>query len=83
VLNFHPESHTDGIATYFREYLRDFMKKWTKDNKKPDGSEYDVYKDGLKIYVTIDSRMQQYAEEAVAQHLENLQQELDSEKENQ
>jgi penicillin-binding protein 1A len=56
------------------------MKKWTKDNKKPDGSEYDVYKDGLKIYVTIDSRMQQYAEEAVAQHLENLQQELDSEK---
>ncbi|HOZ74261.1 MAG TPA: transglycosylase domain-containing protein [Flavobacterium sp.] len=80
VLNFHPESHTDGIATYFREYLRDFMKKWTKDNKKPDGSEYDVYKDGLKIYVTIDSRMQQYAEEAVAQHLENLQQELDSEK---
>ncbi len=80
VLNFHPESHTDGIATYFREYLRDFMKKWTKDNKKADGSEYDVYKDGLKIYVTIDSRMQQYAEEAVAQHLENLQQELDSEK---
>lgn len=80
VLNFHPESHTDGIATYFREYLRDFMKKWTKDNKKADGSEYDVYKDGLKIYVTLDSRMQQYAEEAVAQHLENLQQELDSEK---
>jgi len=78
-LNFHPESHTDGLATYFREYLRDFMKKWTKDNKKADGSEYDVYKDGLKIYVTIDSRMQQYAEEAVTAHLANLQQEFDNE----
>jgi len=76
VLHFHPESHTDGIATYFREYLRDFMKKWTKENKKADGSEYDIYKDGLKIYVTIDSRMQQYAEEATYQHLENLQIEL-------
>ena len=79
VLHFHPESHKDGIATYFREYLRDFMKKWVKENKKSDGSEYDIYKDGLKIYVTLDSRMQQYAEEAVYQHLANLQQEFDSE----
>lgn len=78
-LHFHPESHKDGIATYFREYLRDFMKNWVKENKKSDGSEYDIYKDGLKIYVTLDSRMQQYAEEAVYQHLANLQQEFDSE----
>ncbi|MGG7034835.1 MAG: penicillin-binding protein 1A [Flavobacterium sp.] len=76
VLNFHPESHHDGIATYFREYLRDFMKKWVKENKKPDGSDYDIYRDGLKIYTTIDSRMQTYAEEAVVEHLKNLQEEF-------
>ncbi len=76
VLNFHPESHKDGIATYFREYLREFMKNWLKDNKKPDGSEYDIYRDGLKIYTTIDSRLQLNAEEAVTEHLTNLQQEF-------
>ena len=76
VLNFQPESHKEGIATYFREYLRDFMKKWSKDNKKSDGSEYDIYKDGLKIHVTLDSRMQTYAEDAVTQHLTNLQKEF-------
>jgi penicillin-binding protein 1A len=76
VLHFQPESHTDGIGTYFREYLRDFMKSWVKENKKSDGTEYDMYKDGLKIYTTIDSRMQTYAEEAVQQHLPNLQAEL-------
>lgn len=76
ILRFQPESHTDGIGTYFREYLRDFMKKWVKDNKKSDGSEYDIYKDGLKIYTTIDSRMQLYAEEAMKKHLPNLQEEL-------
>lgn len=75
-LKFQPESHTDGIATYFREYLRDFMKNWVKENKKPDGSDYDIYRDGLKIYTTIDSRMQTYAEEAVTKHLENLQKEF-------
>ncbi|MBP6372922.1 MAG: transglycosylase domain-containing protein [Flavobacterium sp.] len=76
VLHFQPESHTDGIGTYFREYLRDFMKNWVKENKKSDGTEYDMYKDGLKIYTTIDSRMQTYAEEAVQEHLPNLQAEL-------
>ncbi|MES2544507.1 MAG: transglycosylase domain-containing protein [Bacteroidota bacterium] len=76
VLDFHPESHKDGIATYFREYLREFMKNWLKENKKADGTEFDIYKDGLKIYTTIDSRMQLNAEEAVQEHLANLQQEL-------
>jgi penicillin-binding protein 1A len=75
-LRFQPESHKDGIATYFREYLRDFMKSWVKENKKPDGSDYDIYRDGLKIHVTIDSRMQTYAEEAVYAHLKNLQEEF-------
>lgn len=72
-LDFKLEDHNDGIATYFREYLRDYLKKWTKDNPKPDGTTYDIHKDGLKIYTTIDSKMQKYAEEAVAQHLKNLQ----------
>jgi len=81
VLHFQPESHTDGIGTYFREYLRDFMKKWVKENKKSDGSEYDIYKDGLKIYTTIDSRMQGYAEDAMKQHLANLQIEFSSQQE--
>ncbi|OYQ43754.1 penicillin-binding protein [Flavobacterium cyanobacteriorum] len=76
-INFSPESHKEGIATYFREYLRDFMKKWVKDNPKKDGSgEYDIYRDGLRIYTTIDSRMQKYAEEAVDEHLANLQEEF-------
>ena len=75
-LNYSPESHKEGIATYFREYLRGFMANWTKDHKKEDGSEYDIYRDGLKIYTTIDSKMQQYAEEAVHDHLANLQEEF-------
>jgi len=75
-LHFHPESHTDGSATYFREFLREYLKNWAKDHKKPDGSEYDVYSDGLKIYTTIDSRIQLYAEEAVAAHIKNLQEEF-------
>ena len=75
-LKFKLESHREGIATYFREYLRDYMKKWVAENKKPDGSDYDIYKDGLKIYTTIDSRMQTYAEEAVAAHMQNLQQQF-------
>ncbi len=72
-LDFSPESHTRGIATYFREYLRGYMKVWLKDNLKPDGTKYNLYRDGLKIYTTIDSRMQTYAEEAVTEHLSNLQ----------
>ncbi|MDR2222602.1 MAG: transglycosylase domain-containing protein [Flavobacteriaceae bacterium] len=75
-LNFTPESHREGIATYFREYLRDYMRRWVKENPKKDGSTYDIYRDGLKIYVTIDSRMQKYGEEAVTEHISNLQKEF-------
>jgi penicillin-binding protein 1A len=78
-LNVNRESHSDGYATYFREYLRDFMKTWIKNNPKPDGTEYNLHRDGLKIYVTIDSRMQKYAEEAMAQHMANLQRVFDKE----
>ena len=72
-INFTPESHNDGLATYFREYLRDYLKKWTKNNPKPNGESYNINRDGLKIFVTIDSRMQQYAQEAVQEHISNLQ----------
>jgi penicillin-binding protein 1A len=73
-LIFHPEDHNEGLATYFREYLRDnFIADWIRNNKKPDGTEYNVYKDGLKIYTTIDSRMQRYGEEAVSEHMRKLQ----------
>ena len=72
-LDLHRESHSDGLATYFREYLRSYMKKWIKDNPKPNGDNYNLMRDGLKIYVTLDSRMQQYAEEAMQEHMANLQ----------
>jgi penicillin-binding protein 1A len=78
-LRYTPESHREGIATYFREYLRGFMKEWTNDkkNRKPDGSKYNINSDGLKVFTTIDSRMQKYAEDAVAQHMPRLQAEFD------
>ena len=66
-LNFQSDDHSQGSATYFREYLRDYLKKYFRTNKKPDGTSYDVYKDGLKIYTTLDSRMQIYAEQAVTE----------------
>ncbi|MEN8139226.1 MAG: transglycosylase domain-containing protein [Bacteroidota bacterium] len=72
-LDFNPESHDQGIATYFREYLRDYLKKWIKEHPKADGTKYNLYRDGLKVYTTIDSRMQKYAEEAVNEHISNLQ----------
>ncbi|WP_439127830.1 transglycosylase domain-containing protein, partial [Polaribacter sp.] len=72
-INFTPESHSDGYATYFRGHLQKVMRKWVKSHPKPNGEEYDIFRDGLKIYVTLDSRMQQYAEEAVNEHMANLQ----------
>ena len=73
LLEFSPEGHSDGYATYFREYLRGYMKKWVKLNPKQDGTYHNIYRDGLKIFVTLDSRMQRYAEEAVQEHVSNLQ----------
>lgn len=61
--------HNAGQATYFREFLRGEMHEWAKTHFKQDGTPYNIYKDGLRIYTTIDSRMQQYAEEAVREHL--------------
>lgn len=75
-LKFNSTDHNLGLATYFREYLRLELSNWCKENKKADGTEYDLYRDGLKIYTTLDSRMQQYAEEAVREHLVYLQKEF-------
>lgn len=102
-LKYNRVDHKEGVATYFREYLRSVLtaKKpersnyrqwqqqkyyedsldweknplfgWCEKNVKKDGSKYNLYTDGLKIYTTIDSRMQRYAEEAVVEHLKELQ----------
>jgi penicillin-binding protein 1A len=66
---FGRQDHLTGQAPYLREHLRSELRKWCSTHLKPDGKPYDLYKDGLKIYTTIDSRMQQYAEEAVIEHL--------------
>lgn len=71
-VNYSPINHNSGIATFFREYLRKYLKKWAKDRG------FNLYTDGLKIYTTIDSRMQQYAEEAVSEHLSELQKVFDT-----
>lgn len=86
-LDFSPEGHADGIATYFREYLRAFMKDWIKENPKgmdADGNPeyYNIYRDGLVITTTIDSRMQKYAEESVTAHIANLQNEFNKQNKN-
>lgn len=110
ILDYKRVDHKEGLAPYFREYLRkvltakkpvkndyaDWQKEtyendkwsWENDplygffekNKKSDGSKYDIYTDGLKIYTTIDSRMQRYAEEAVDQHMQSIQKQFFSEK---
>ena len=76
-LEFRPQSHTAGLAPYFREYLRGYMKEWIKDYEKRTGRELDLYSGGLKIYTTINAEMQQNAEEAVQEHLGNFQRVFD------
>ena len=79
-VNFSPENHREGIATYFRMYLQRFMNGWIAKNPKPalegERDKYSLYLDGLKIYTTIDSRMQANAEEAVNEHMKRLQAEF-------
>jgi penicillin-binding protein 1A len=67
--NYKPLDHKDGTATYFREYLRSYMNNWCATHLKADGTPYNLYRDGLKIYTTLNSKMQKYAEEAVKEHL--------------
>lgn len=72
-LKFALDDHNIGLGTYFRESLRQDLMKWCNEHKKPDGTTYNLYRDGLRIYTTIDSRMQKFAEDAVKEHLTDLQ----------
>jgi penicillin-binding protein 1A len=80
-INFSPESHREGLATYFRMYLQGYLNDWIKKNPKPVTEEggrdtWNIYLDGLKVYTTIDSRMQKNAEDAVTEHMKRLQAEF-------
>jgi penicillin-binding protein 1A len=66
-LNYQEDDHNEGLAPYFREVLRVELLEWCNENG------YNLYKDGLKIYTTINSRLQQYAESAVQQHIKEMQ----------
>ena len=73
-LKYQKLDENSGIAPYFREILREELKNWCKENENPaTGEPYDIYKDGLKIFTTINPRMQEYAEIAVYRHMQNLQ----------
>ena len=85
-VRFTPEGHADGTATYFRENLKKFMASWIKENPKGEDADgnttyYNIYRDGLTITTTIDSRMQKIAEDAVAAHMPRLQAEFDKQNE--
>jgi penicillin-binding protein 1A len=67
--NYRLQDHTTGIATYFREYLRMVLAEWCVQNPKEDGTPYNLYRDGLKIYTTINYKMQEYAEAAMLEYL--------------
>ncbi len=67
--HFSIRDHNSGQATYFREFLRGELNEWAKNTTRADGQPYNIYRDGLRIYTTIDSRMQRYAEEAVREFM--------------
>ncbi|MCB0837360.1 MAG: PBP1A family penicillin-binding protein [Bacteroidetes bacterium] len=69
--------HIKGLAPYFREYVRSELTKWCNSHKKEDGSTYNIYTDGLRVYTTLDSRMQKHAEAAVREHMTQLQKDFD------
>ena len=71
-----------GYSAYYKHYLRQEISKYLKDYEKKTGKELNIYRDGLKIYVTVDSKMQKYAEEAIKEHLTNLQKSFDNEQKN-
>ena len=78
ILTYKKLDESTGLAPYFRMVLGEELKKWCKEHKKQDGRNYNLYKDGLKIYTTINPRMQLYAEEAVAKHISYMQKILNS-----
>ncbi|MBL7697660.1 MAG: transglycosylase domain-containing protein [Chitinophagaceae bacterium] len=79
-LNYKKLDQNNGIAPYFLEVVRDELKKWAAENEKSNGDNYDIYEDGLRVYTTINPRMQLYAEEAVARNIPNLQKVLSAQR---
>lgn len=80
-LNYKKLNENTGLAPYFRGVLGEELKKWCKEHENPaTGKPYNLYKDGLKIYTTINPRMQQYAEEAVSRHISSMQKILSAQK---
>lgn len=77
-LNYKKMDETAGLAPYFRMVLGQEMKKWCKEHQKANGENYDLYRDGLRIYTTLNPRMQLYAEEAVSKHISYMQKILNS-----
>lgn len=76
--DYQPEGDNKGLATYFREQIRQEAQELIKDLKKPNGQPYNIYTDGLRVYTTIDSRLQFYAEQAVAEQMKDLQSKFDT-----
>ncbi len=72
-LDYNKVSHHQGLAPYFREYVKSELLDWCRNHEREDGSTYNLYTDGLKIYTTIDSKMQEYAENAVTQQMTEIQ----------
>lgn len=79
-LNYHKMSNSNGLAPYFRMELIRQLKQWAADpaNQKPDGTSYNLYRDGLRIYTTINPNLQRYAESAVSKHMSAMQQLLNN-----
>lgn len=78
-LDYKVENQNQGMATYFREVIKGDLLKWTRENLKPDGTAYDLFGDGLRIFTTIDSRLQRYAEESMVEHMRELQKRFEDE----
>ncbi len=72
-LRYNKITHNSGLAPYYREYIKNDLIKWCATHERPDGKPYNLYTDGLKIYTTIDSRLQRYAEQAMQSHMKELQ----------
>ena len=80
VVDFHPvESVDEGYSAYYKHYLRKEINNYLEEYEKETGKDVNIYRDGLKIFVTLDSKMQKYAEEAIKEHMTSLQKSFDSE----
>lgn len=77
IIDYQRLTQNSGLATYFRSFIKPELEKWAEESKKPDGTTYNLYTDGLKIYTTIDSRIQEHAEASMARNMAYLQDQFD------